>query len=189
MSIRPMLEVETDAGVIVVEVHTDTAPLTAAYVLDLVERSIYDGSSFYRSTTLGRERKPLIQGGPWSDVICGVSDVGPRIAMLEQFETTQTSGSNHVAGAISLARDLMRTGFALPEWFICLDAYPDLDQGGPIEPDDQGFPVFGTVVAGLDVVEAIANGSTGGRSTVELLTGQVLDAPVSIRSITVVDGS
>jgi|GEM_PF-3969611 len=66
---RPVLEVETQIGCIRVEVHVDTAPMTAAYVLDLVQGAAYDGSSFYRSTTLGRNRQPLIQGGPWSDFI------------------------------------------------------------------------------------------------------------------------
>lgn len=179
----------TAAGVVVIEVHTDTAPVTAAYVLDLVDRAAYDGSNFYRSATLGRDRKPFIQGGPWTDVVCGLTDTGPDLPMLEHFETTQTSGERHVAGAVSLARDLMQTGFGLPELFICLDAYPDLDYDGPTEPDNRGFPVFGTVVSGLDVIESIANESTGGSSSIELLTGEVLDEPVTIVSMTIVDGA
>lgn len=184
---RPHLEVVTDAGTFVVEVHSDTAPNTVAYVLDLVDRAAYDGSGFYRSTTLGRDRKPLIQGGPWAEVMCGVTDVGPDIDLLEHFETTRTSGASHVAGTVSLARDLFRTGNGLPEWFICLDDYPDLDEGGRTEPDDRGFPVFGTVTAGLDVVEAIAAKPTGAPTPIDRLVGEVLVEPVTIVSIAVVD--
>jgi len=181
---RPVVAVATALGTIRVEIHVDTAPTTAAYVLDLVRRSVYDGSSFYRSTTLGGDREPLIQGGPWSDFICGIADAGPKIALLEDFETTVDSGQRHVTGAVSLARDLARTGHALAEWFICLDDYPDLDFNGPTDPDNRGFPVFGTVIDGLDIVAEIAAKPTGAPTTIDRLIGEVLVEPIAIRTVT-----
>lgn len=106
--------------------------------------------------------------------------------MLEDFETTTDSGLHHIAGAVSLARDLVRTGHGLPEWFICLDDYPDLDFGGPTEPDNRGFPVFGTVIEGLDIVATIAAGPTDAPTTIDRLIGEVLTNPIAIHTTTVV---
>jgi len=105
--------------------------------------------------------------------------------MLTEFETTKDSGERHVSGAVSLARDLVGIGHGLPEWFICLDDYPDLDFDGPTEPDNRGFPVFGTVVDGLDIVEAIAAAPTGAPTTIDRLVGEVLKDPIAIHSVAV----
>ncbi|HAP74799.1 MAG TPA: peptidylprolyl isomerase [Acidimicrobiaceae bacterium] len=175
------LRIETDLGVIDVAVHLDRAPITAAYVLRLVDSGRYDGASFYRSTSLGRpDRRPLIQGGPLAPVLMGWSRESPGIPMLESIDTTDTTGLRHRAGTVSLARDLGRTGHVVPEMFICLDDYPELDAGGRTEPDARGFPAFGTVTAGLDVVAAIAARDTSGATPIERLRGEVLTQPVDI---------
>lgn len=175
------LRIETELGVIVVAVHVDRAPITAAYVRHLVEAGRYADASFYRTTTLGRpDRRPLIQGGPLAPRITGSSRTSPDIPMLESIETTDTTGLRHEAGTVSLARDLARTGHVLPELFICLDDYPELDAGGRLEPDARGFPAFGTVTSGLEVVAAIAAREAHGTTRIELLRGQVLTQPVPI---------
>ena len=180
-----ILRLETDLGTIEVAVHEDRAPVTAAYVRQLVDAGVYTGASFYRSTTLGApDRQPLIQGGPLAPRILGEDRAAPEIAMLESVETTDDTGLRHRAGTVSLARDLLRTGHVLPELFICLDDYPDLDAGGRAEPDERGFPAFGTIVAGIDVVAAIAAGDTGGATPIDILRGQVLTRPVDILSAT-----
>ncbi len=183
MSASSSLEVRTAAGVICVELHLDVAPKTINYVLDLVNQGAYDGSTFYRSATLGHDREPLIQGGPFCSVITGATKVEPDLPMLEDFETTQASGLRHVAGTVSLARDLSRTNHGISEWFICLDDYPDLDFGGRTDPDDRGFPAFGTVVEGLDVARSIAVRQADGATRNRRLAGQILNQPVEIHSI------
>ena len=90
----------------------------------------------------------------------------------------------HRRGTASLARDLLDTGHVLPELFLCLDEYPELDAGGRTEPDDRGFPAFGTVVDGLDVATAIADGEVTGRSPFDQLRGEILSEPVRIRTCT-----
>lgn len=175
------LRLATDLGVIVVAVHVDRAPITAAYVQRLVDAGRYADASFYRSTTLGRpERRALIQGGPLAQLFTGATRHSPGIPMSESFETTDTTGLAHRTGTVSLARDLVRTGHVLPELFICLDDYPELDAGGRTEPDARGFPAFGTVTDGLDVVAAIAERETNGSTPIERLRGEVLTRPVPI---------
>lgn len=186
MSGEFLLRFETDLGDIDVVVHADRAPVTAAYVRGLAEAGRFDDTSFYRSTTFSRpERGPLIQGGPLAPVVLTEGARMPNVPMLDTVEATDHTGLAHRPGAVSLARDLMATGRVLPEVFICLGDYPELDAAGRSEPDDRGFPVFGTVVAGLDVAAAIGALDTGGVSHVERLVGEVLTHPVRIRRATV----
>lgn len=183
--IDPVLEVRTTAGLITVEVHVDAAPKASAYVLDLVSSGTYNGTAFHRSTTLGRERQPLIQGGPYSGVITGSSTAEPDVAMLADFDTTDESGLRHVCGTVSLARDLFRTGHGISDWFICLDDYPDLDVGGRDEPDTRGFAAFGMVAEGLEVVRSIASQRANAPTPNRHLAGQILDEPVEILSVAI----
>lgn len=180
----------TTLGVIEIEIDETRAPDTARFVRSLVEAKHFDGATFYRSTTLGNEdRGPLIQGGPLAPLFTGTNAPLPRIDLLETIDPTDHTGLTHRRGTVSLARDLLTTGHVLPELFICLDDYPELDAGGRSEPDEQGFPAFGTVASGLDVVAAIAQRERHGASPVELLTGEILTEPVTIVGATIVEAT
>ncbi|MBW2242220.1 MAG: peptidylprolyl isomerase [Deltaproteobacteria bacterium] len=175
---------ETTAGEIGIEVFCDRAPAVADHFLGLVDRGVYDGASFYRSTTLGVSGGPsLIQGGPLSGLMTGkglgaAADGLPPL--LEEFETTVRTGLEHRAGIVSLARDLLGTGHVLPEIFICLGDFPQLDFGGRSEPDDRGFPAFGEVFLGMDVAREIAEAEPAGTTPIAMLEGQILTTPVTI---------
>ena len=180
--------IETSAGEIAVDVFAQTAPRTSSYFLGLVSDGAYDGSTLYRSTTLGVENGPrLVQGGPLARVFApGGPVVGPapkRFDLLPDFETTADTGLRHTAGTLSLARDLASTGHAIPEFFVCLGDFPQLDAGGRSEPDERGFPAFGQVTRGLALVEDIAGRATGGSSSIERLEGEVLSSQVRIPRI------
>ena len=56
------------------------------------------------------------------------------------------------------------------------------DVDGRTEPDTLGFPAFGKVVEGMDVVEKIAAQPTDGISQAEALKGQILTEPVAIEN-------
>ena len=175
---------ETSAGAIVVDVLEEKAPKTAAYFLGFVDRGDYDGATFYRSTRLSVPSGPrLIQGGVLGDALTGTaskSSSGTRVALLEEIETTVQTGLAHQYATVSFARDLLGTGFALPDFFICLGDFSQLDFGGRTEPDDKGFPAFGKVVAAMDVVTRISEGETAGATPIEMLEGQILTRPVTI---------
>ena len=175
---------QTDDGRIEIEVFEDQAPLTSTYFLGLIDRGDYDEATFYRSSTLGVEGSPrLIQGGILGGLLSGsVSKPadGDSPAFLEVIETTSMTGLRHRRGTVSLARDLLDTGFALPEIFICLGNFPQLDFGGRSQPDELGFPAFGEVVIGLDVAEKIAESETAGAARIGMLEGQILTRAVAI---------
>lgn len=184
----PHLHLTTGVGTIEIELHEVVAPRTVAFVRELVAAEHVHGSAFYRSTTLGADgRQPLIQGGPMAPMFTGTTCPVPHIELLETVEATSQTGLTHRRGAVSLARDLLSTGHVLPELFICLDDYPELDAGGRTEPDEQGFPAFGIVTSGLDVVTSIAAGPCDGASPVASLAGQILTDPVSIISATIIN--
>jgi peptidyl-prolyl cis-trans isomerase A (cyclophilin A) len=188
MSSTPRVVLETDHGDITIDIGSAVAPLTARYVLGLVADGCFDGASFYRSTDFGqRHRRRLVQGGPLAPLFTGSGAVPTTPAMLDTVESTSMTGLAHVRGAVSLARDLFSTGHVLPELFICLDAYPELDEGGRSQPDSLGFPAFGSVSDGLGVVDAIATMATDGFSPVDRLVGEVLTRPVTIIRATSAD--
>ena len=103
--------------------------------------------------------------------------------MLEQIETTDQSGLLHRRGTLSLARDLGRTGHALAEFFICLGDFPSLDQHGRDQPDDLGFPAFGEVLAGMELLDEMAEQETAGHTHSDLLAGQMLTTPIRIERV------
>ncbi len=179
----------TSLGEIVIEVDVDGAPKTSAYVLGLVDRGELNGTSFFRSAALGERSGEgrIIQGGMLHRWVS--AEELPRLATLDlptldDFETTAETGNRHVRGAVSLARDLIVTGVVIPDLVLCLGDVPSMDEGGRERPDARGFPVFGRVIEGMEVVEAIAGRETEGRTPVPFLEGQILTTPVVIRSAT-----
>lgn len=175
---------ETTLGNIVIEVEEVKVPKASAYFLGFVDRGDYNGSSFYRSGSLDSGADiQLIQGGLLSDSITQMepssfADAG--LVSLPIFETSQETGLKHEYAAISLARDLLDTGDAIPEFAIYLRDGPESDFNGRTKPDSRGFPVFGKVVEGMSTVKKISKQDLAGVSFVSFLKGQILTEPVVI---------
>lgn len=134
------LVLETSLGHIVIDMLADAAPNHVGFVLDQAEVGAYDGTAFHRAVPMG-----LVQGGdPLS------TDPGKR-------ELYGTGGLNrvarepndrkHVRGAVSAVLIPNRPDSAGAQFFICVADQPGLDGQ---------FTVFGDVVEGLEVAEAIS---------------------------------
>ena len=166
----------TSAGDIEIEVYPDKAPVTAANFLQLVDGWHLDGATFYRTVSPdndnGDPKISVIQGG-----IGDAESPFPPIV----HETTAQTGLPHVDGAISMAR--AGVGSATTEFFICIGAQPALDFGGERNDDGQGFAVFGQVVKGMGVVQAIHASPSDAPTEFEYIRGQLLDDPVIIESV------
>jgi peptidyl-prolyl cis-trans isomerase B (cyclophilin B) len=140
---------ETARGDIVVELFSDAAPNTVRHFLRLAALHVYDMTAFHRVAP-----GFVIQGG----------DLNTRTEMYpsEAAEwvvpiAAEPSDIPHVAGIVSLARgDEPDSG--LTSFFIVLDDQPALDDV---------YTVFGRVVEGMDVVEAIAAVETDGETPIE----------------------
>jgi peptidyl-prolyl cis-trans isomerase A (cyclophilin A) len=183
---NPQVALETGLGRIVIEVYEDRAPKNSAYFLGFVASGAYDGGSFYRAgASVAADAHPsrIIQGGFLFNAATGefsLEQNGSPVKMLADFETTEDSGITHVYGTVSLARDLFASGEGIPEFFICTGDSPVFDVNGRTEPDTRGFPAFGKVIEGMEVVEKIATQPTDGISKTEAVKGQILTAPAPI---------
>src|SRR5210317_1638980 len=183
---NPQVVLETGLGRIVIEVYEDRAPRNAAYFLEFVENGDYDGGSFYRaggSVSASAKSSRIIQGGFLFNAASGEFSLehdGASVKTLPEFDTTDDSGIKHVRGTVSLARNILASGDGIPEFFICTGDSPVFDVDGRTEPDTRGFPAFGKVIEGMEVVERIAAQPTDGISTTEAVKGQRLTAPAPI---------
>lgn len=172
------IQLDTEAGSIVLELYADKAPGTVANFLRYVDQKLYAGARFYRVVRLDNQANnpvkiEVIQGGLQNDTTKALPPI-PQ-------ETTQQTGLKHLDGTLSLARGQPNSGAS--EFFICINDQPALDFGGKRNPDGQGFAAFGRVVSGMEVVRRIQQGETGspGPTNAYANPRQLLKTPVIIR--------
>jgi len=142
----------TSRGPIQVELYPDKAPLTVANFVNLAKRGFYDGLNFHRVIP-----DFMIQGG------CpeGSGRGGPGY----RFEDETTNGVAHERGVLSMANAGPNTSGS--QFFITHVATPWLDGK---------HTVFGKVVSGLEVVDAVKQGDTIDSLVIEGDTDAVLAA-------------
>ena len=131
-----------DGGVIDLELDAQAAPITVENFLKLVKDGFYDGLTFHRIIP-----GFMIQGG------CpdGTGMGGPGWHIKGEFARNGVPNPiKHTRGVISMAR-AMDHNSAGSQFFIMHEDAPHLDGG---------YAAFGHVVAGMDVVDRIAEVST-----------------------------
>ena len=140
----PRVALETSHGTIVLELNPEKAPITVENFLDYVDRGWYDGTIFHRVID-----GFMIQGGGFT------SDLQRKITRPE-IENESKNGLSNKRGTISMAR-LPQPHTATAQFFINSVDNEGLDASG----GDFGYAVFGEVVEGMDVVDAISKVETG----------------------------
>lgn len=149
---RIPVRIETDKGLIQLDLEGPAAPIAVANFINLVKAGFYTDVPFHRV-----EKGFVIQAGDPAQM--QRPPVGYTIA-------DEHSPIKHLKGVIAMAR-LYRAGQMIPnsastQFYITLEKTPHLDQ--------IGFTAFGKVVAGMDVVEKIAIGD-------KILKATVIDQP------------
>ena len=142
-----MIKLNTNMGTITIELDFDNAPKTAANFQQYVEDGFYDGKIFHRVID-----KFMVQGGGF-DV--DMTESQTRAAI----ENEADNGLKNENGTLAMAR----TGdphSASSQFFINVTNNDFLNHSGK-NPQGWGYAVFGKVVDGLDVVEAMKAVSTG----------------------------
>ncbi len=137
-----VVAIQTDHGCIVAEMFDDKAPITVSNFLNYTREGFYTNLLFHRII-----ESFMVQTGGMQEDGTMKSATHPPIK-----NEAKTSGLNNTAYTLSMAR----TGApdsATNQFFINTVDNPGLDPGG-FSPD--GYAVFGTVVSGRDVVDAIA---------------------------------
>jgi len=140
---RPRLVLETVHGAVVVELSGEQAPQTVAGILALAEAGEYDGVPFHRVVP-----NFVVQGG---DYTRGDGWGGPPWAMRSEF--TRIPYLRGTLGMASAGKDTEGSQF-----FVTHSMQPHLDGR---------YSAFGTVVEGLDVVDAIAEDDVVVRARVQ----------------------
>lgn len=166
--------IETTMGDITVSIQTERAPITAANFLRYVDEDRFDGTHFYRAMHLdwGEPPNGLLQGGTQMDP--------DRVLDPIAHEPTSQTGLSHTNGALSMAR--YDPGTATGDFSIMIKDQTGLD-ADPTSSDPNlqlGFAVFGYVVDGMDVVQAIHALPPDPEKGEGWMKGQLLAEPVEI---------
>jgi len=144
---KPRVRLETTKGVIVLELEPSKAPITVNNFLDYVRAGFYDGTVFHRVIP-----GFMIQGGGYT-------------ASLERKQTGDpivneaANGLKNLKGTIAMART-GEVNSATAQFFINLVDNAFLDHRSKTD-EGFGYCVFGRVVEGMQVVEAIGAVPTG----------------------------
>lgn len=159
------VRIETSRGTIVVELNPQAAPITVENFLAYVNEGFYDGTIFHRVIP-----NFMIQGG-------GLTPDMRQKPTRGGIRNESRNGLKNLRGAIAMARTAAPDS-ATAQFFINHRDNPNLDYPNP---DGVGYAVFGRVVEGMDVVDAIAQVPT---HTVGMHANVPVD-PVIIQSIKV----
>ena len=128
----------TSMGNITIELYEDM-PITTGNFRNLVRQGVYDGTIFHRVVA-----NFVIQGGDAS---------GKRITVATIQDELPNKHSN-IRGSVAMAKTSAPDS-ATSQFFINLK-----DNSGDPENLDDNYSVFGRVIAGMDVVDAIGNVQT-----------------------------
>ena len=146
-----MIKLTTNHGTITLELDTVNAPKTSANFIAYVESGHYDGTIFHRVI-----KNFMIQGGGMTPDM----EQKPTQAPIEnEGEQTAKAGLKNVRGSIAMART-NDPHSATAQFFINTVDNDFLDFKAP-SGQGWGYCVFGKVVDGMDVVDAIRKVKTG----------------------------
>ena len=165
---NPKVEMETSKGKMVIELFPDKAPETVKNFLNYVETKYYDGTIFHRVIP-----KFMIQGGGFT------ADMKQKSAGAP-IKNEADNGLKNDRGTIAMAR----TGdphSATAQFFINSVNNDFLNHKGKTQ-QGWGYVVFGKVISGMNVIDAISAVKTVTRGgyrdipaeTIEIRSARVL---------------
>lgn len=139
------VRLKTNKGDIVVEMNGLGAPLTVKNFLTYVRAGHYNNTLFHRVV-----KDFVIQGGGVDPDFNGLEDV--RDPVMNESD----NGLKNLRGTIAMAR-FEEPDSATDQFYINLKDNPQLDP----RDNEAGYTVFGTVVEGMAVADAIGQIKTG----------------------------
>lgn len=140
----------TTEGDIYIELFEEAAPKTVENFLAYVRSGFYDGTIFHRVIP-----NFVLQGGGYTEDL-------ERKPTRAPIPNEADNGLSNDTGTLSMAR----TGdphSATSQFFINVADNKPLDHTGKTHSNAWGYAVFGRVVRGMDVVEAIRTKPTGAK--------------------------
>jgi peptidyl-prolyl cis-trans isomerase B (cyclophilin B) len=132
--------IETSKGQLVLELYPEIAPKHVARFRERIRKGEYEGTTFHRAIRMG-----IIQGG---------DPLSKDPANFEQYGTgglfemdAEISNLSHTRGTLSAVLVPGKPDSGGAQFFICVTDQPQLDGQ---------FTIFGKVVEGMEVAEAIS---------------------------------
>ncbi len=138
---NPRVALDTTKGRIVIELYADKAPKTVKNFLDYVKAGFYNGTIFHRVIP-----GFMVQGGGFTP---DMTEKPTRPPIPNEAD----NGLQNQRGTLAMAR-ISDPNSAASEFFINVVNNTPLNFRGKT-PDGWGYAVFGKVVEGMDVVDAI----------------------------------
>jgi len=152
---NPVVVVETNVGSFTLELFRAEAPKTVENFLGYVQSGFYAGTIFHRVV-----RDFMIQGG----------GLTPQMRLKPTRPPIRNEASallKNERGTIAAARE-RGADSATAQFFINTSQNVSLDHKS-LRPDEAGYAVFGRVIAGMDVVDAIERVKTNGKDVPQSL--------------------
>ena len=165
---NPKVLLKTSKGDITIELYPAKAPITVKNILDYVNEKFYDGLIFHRVIP-----NFMIQCGGLN------AEMGQKMGHAP-IKNEADNGLKNTRGSVAMARTNV-VDSATSQFFINLKDNVFLDHKDNT-PEGFGYCVFGKVVAGMDVVDAIAKVATANKRG----HGDVPVEPITILSAAVV---
>ncbi|GGX29150.1 peptidylprolyl isomerase [Undibacterium squillarum] len=141
LALPPQVTMVTDKGTVVIELNPYKAPVTVDNFLNYVESGFYPSKIFHRV-----EAGLVIQGGGYTKDLVAAATNNPI-----KLETAV--GLSNTRGTIGLARTSDPNSGTSQFYFNLKDNSAAFDYQSAASP---GYAVFGQIVSGLDVMDAIA---------------------------------
>jgi len=167
----PQVKFATSAGEFVVELYPEKAPKTVENFLQYVRDKHYDGTIFHRVIP-----NFMIQGGGFDVKFAQKPTRAPVVH--EGRQALEKGGPRNVPGTLAMARTNDPQS-ATAQFFI------NVNNNAFLDPNAQayGYTVFGRVVSGMAVVDAIKSVPTGAAGP---FPTDVPKTPILINSATLV---
>jgi len=168
---NPQVLMETSMGSVKIELFKEKAPITVRNFLSYVKEGFYDGLVFHRVISTF-----MVQGGGMDE------NMIPKKTKFA-IKNEAANGLSNKIGTLAMARTNV-VDSATSQFFINVADNTFLDNQGK-SADQFGYAVFGQVIEGMEVVNAIKGvktGNKGGNSDVPL-------EPVFIKSMTLCEES
>jgi len=147
MSTQPIIKMETNKGLIVIELNAEKAPISTENFLNYVRDGFYEQTIFHRVIP-----NFMIQGGGFT----------PEMAQKKtqaEIKNEAANGLKNLRGSLAMARTQV-VDSASSQFFINLADNDFLNHQGKT-PNAYGYAVFGQVSEGMDIVDEIAKVNTG----------------------------
>lgn len=143
---KPQVTITTSSGAITLELDPVAAPITVNNFLNYLHSGYYSNTLFHRVIA-----GFMIQGGGYT------TGLVKKTGQTDPIVLESNNGLSNLRGTIAMARTNVPNS-ATSEFFINQVDNTFLDYKSTASP---GYAVFGTVLQGLDVVDAIAAQATG----------------------------